>query len=174
MKQVLFFLIGLILGAGTIYYMYGGTKNLKTEETTIKLDKDTKGFANIVTDSADRQHIANFERNPLNDTSRFKYITYSVYFDKQVFQYIGNYFDTTKRNVEGIRIYNTEYDHILRDAHGVERSVIGQQAINQRSILFVPTTLDKKPDWSAWDINTFPGLKRDGYNHGELCPNSCP
>lgn len=174
MKQFLFFLAGLILGGGIIYYLQSGSKDLKIKEAITTVDKDTKGFANIVTDSAAKQHILNFEKDPLNNTSENKFVTLSVYFDKKVFQYIGHYFDTTSRNVSGIRIYNTKYDHILLD-NEIERKVPGQQDINQRSILFVPTTPDKKPDWAAWDRNTFPESKRfDGYNHGELCPNSCP
>ena len=112
--------------------------------------------------------LKNFVKNPLNDTSHNKYVTYSVHFDKDVFQFIGNYLDTTKRDIEGIRLFQIQYDKIL---HGDDGRVPGQRDSVQYSVLFVPTKANRSNDWDAWkreNIKYFGAL-----NHGELCPNNC-
>lgn len=118
------------------------------------------GFGNIISTEDSKRYVERYKKNISSYDDRF---SNSVWFDSSVVRFLGNYFDTTKRNVTGIRIYIAQYD---KKIEGTNATVA-----DQTSVIIVPTKPNKKPDWDAITAKTI--LFKGALNHGELCPQAC-
>lgn len=177
-------IVGIIIGgllSSIGWYFKSGApekeiiKNTKSKpsisdfvDTTKKLSGVSNLFINK--DSA-RNYIKYYEKD--HDTAKDKKVTLSIYFDRSVCEFIGNYYlNIASPEVTGIRIYNIQYNKWMSSAtRGSHKDP------KQQTILLVPTGPDKEPLWDEWDPSNFPQpyLKFfEALNHGELCPKTCP
>ncbi len=136
-------------------------------DTTLKF----AGISNmIIDDSTAKEYIGNYSKD--HDTARDSTISHSIYFDKGAVIFMAKYFISSGQNVQGLRVYNIQYNKNMdRETNNSHKHP------KQQSILFVPTDMNKKPLWKEWDPSKISSDKvhiLGALNHGELCPKICP
>ena len=172
MKLLISFLAGAII-TGAIFYFGIYEPAIKKNKTLPSIEEATKeglrGLSNILIDSATaRTYINNYRAD--HDTLRDSTITYSVFFGRDAVRLMGKYFDTARRDVAGVGVFNIQYNEMLT-------TNIYQKHPRQQSILFMPQDVKGEILWNEWKKEMAPMKLQsmlDGVNHGELCPNRCP
>jgi hypothetical protein len=170
MKLLISFLAGALISCAIFYLGIYKPALKKTAILSTFENADSitlRGIDDILIDSTKaKEYIQNYRHD--HDTAADRKITFSIFFGRDAMSYMGNYFDTASKNVTGVRIFNMQYNKMMRASQNHER---------QQGVLFVPEDFKGNILWNEWkkDSTTTESLNLvDAVNHGELCPNSCP
>jgi hypothetical protein len=180
MKNFLFGLIGSVLGIiiGYLTWHQNPQKNPNGEITYTQETEKSTSFSLVNNITLDSQTIRKLSRNFIEqsegddasqDNFDHKYSKF-VTFPKDIFISMGKYFsDSSTKNMYGVRCYFIQYDYrYTKNNNDPMLRIPGKKYRDQTSIVFVPVNSLKKPVYNVWN-------KKDGggFNHGEVCPDSC-
>lgn len=126
-------------------------------ETKIITPGMEPGFADVLISEKDAKHY--IELHEKNRHGKDSTHSRSVWHNRRVMEWLGEYFRAAPDSIDGLRIFFSEYDKFVAP---------GQKYPNQTSVILVPTH-NGAAVWNAFDNFPHPLV----LNHGELCPSNC-
>lgn len=172
MKNTVFALS--LIAALAIGYLFGEFKNRKTSSLT----PDPGMAENFLMDSLEiaRTHgIFKKYTATVNGGKPDTTLTRFISFDRSSFVAMGNFFnDSANKDIAGVRCFMIRYDSLYTQPGGGGKpgyEIRGKIAKEQNSVVFLPYDNKNRTLYNRWPKKS--SVKKDGYNHGDICPEDC-